>query len=76
MPSLEQSRGLDLSNYGPVDKAGTTPVGVTNMDNFQPGLTGFTRCPLPILSSSTGDTLRIFYQGARIPQNRLYNPTS
>lgn len=74
MPTLEQSRGLDLSGYGPVDKPAATPTGVTNTENFQPGLTGFTRCPLPILTNASADNLRTFYQGARIPQNRLFNP--
>jgi len=71
MPVLKDVVGLDLSNYKAV-AAGTNPLAAENQTSLLPGASGFTRCPLPILSSAS-DGLRTFYLGNRSPQNRVYS---
>jgi hypothetical protein len=74
MPSLSDSIGADLSNYGTVPTSGSGPQVANSMSNSQPGLTGLTVSPLPILTNSSPDNLRTYYQGTAAPQTRLLNP--
>lgn len=74
MPSLNDSlaSNVDMSGYTEV---GTPSTSVTpNSPTQEPGYSPYTRTILPILSSSTSDNLRTYYQNGVVPQNRLLNP--
>lgn len=75
MPTLAESLAVDKSTLTPVNNPSITlstgaPQGVA-----EPTSSPFTRCPLPILSSSTSDALRTYYTNGVVPQTRLLNPT-
>src|SRR5271166_4233176 len=74
MPSLNDSINTTLTGYQPI-QSGTNPLAATNETNLQPGLSGFSRGSLPVLSNSSPDSLRTFYIGSKLPQNRIYNIT-
>jgi hypothetical protein len=74
MPSLSDALSVNTSaNYEAVP-SGSGPQVATSLPNSQPGFTGMTTSPLPILSNSSPDNLRTFYQGTSIPQTRILNP--
>jgi hypothetical protein len=72
MPSLNDAIGQDLSGYGAVPE-GSGPQVATSQPSQMPANSGWTRSPLPILSS-TSDNLRLFYTGPSTPQQRIYSP--
>ena len=74
MPTLNDSINIPLTGYQPV-QSGTNPLAATNETDLQPGLSGFSRGPLPVVSNSSPDSLRTFYVGSKLPQNRVYNVT-
>jgi len=77
MPTLTESINADRSAFTPVSNPNPSITLSTGSPSgsASPGQSAFTRCPLPILSSSTPDALRTFYSGSQVPQNRLLNPS-
>jgi hypothetical protein len=78
MPSLSESLAASKSsslvpvvNTPSVSLSTAAPQGVS-----APTYSAFTRCPLPILSSSSPDALRTFYTNGVVPQTRLVNPVT
>ena len=76
MPSLAESLAASKSsslvpvvNTPSASLATAAPLGVSEPTN-----SAFTRCPLPILSSSSPDALRTFYSNGGAAQTRLVNP--
>ena len=76
MPSLADSLGQNMSNYTPVNSAPGTVTATPPSADQQPGLSAFTRCPLPPIWQASPDSLRSFYQAGKVPQYRLFNPPS
>lgn len=86
MPLLSQRMGVP-KGYEPVpvhpDPQSAQPINTapvtTPVANFPPETkqepvgNGFTRCPLPPIWQSNPDSLRMFYKGGVIPQNRIYS---
>ncbi len=76
MPTLDQATQ-------PVDRSGLTPVAVSVAapaalyagQQYPPNPNPFLRCPIPPVSI-TPDSLRQYYQGGLIPQNRIMTPVS
>lgn len=73
MPALADRVGADLNGYEPV-AAPSSPTGSMPSKSQEPGFTGFTLSPLPLLSNSSSDNLRTYYQNGVVPQFRLSNP--
>lgn len=71
MSTLAEATNVDLGDNYVQLAAGANPLVASNDNNFQPGASGYTRCPLPILSNSS-DGLRTFYLGSKITQSRIY----
>lgn len=73
VPSLAQSRQrLDPEKWMPAERP--TPPGA-GPQSLEPVFNQFLRCPLPPVAV-TPDSLRQYYRGSLIPQNRLMTPSN
>lgn len=73
MPNLDEAVGADLTGYQSIQPTGN-PLVASSETNLQPGNTGYSRGPLPLLSNTSPDGLRNFYQGTVVTQARILNP--
>jgi hypothetical protein len=78
MPMLSERTNPDLTGYTPAEmpNQNSRPQAVSPSTDLQPGFSSFMRCPLPPFWSTSPDSLRMFYTGGIVPQNRLFNPTA
>jgi len=79
MPSIDSRLGVDTSIYKPVDSSTLSPASATatsGATTSEPTLNPYLRCPIPPVWQSSPDSLRQFYQGNRVPQTRLFNPSN
>lgn len=80
MPSLAEStktyQQLQEAGYKPVEASAVNKPTPSPDASQEPVYTGYIRCPLPILSNSTPDSLRTYYINGKVPQYRIFNPPS
>jgi hypothetical protein len=79
MPSLADSlktpEQLKDMGYELTEPSKSEPS-YTPSNDLDPGLNVFIRCPLPQVWSAPTDSLRQFYQGYKVPQIRVFTPTT
>lgn len=77
MPSLAESLASSNKNTAPIADTPSVSLSTAAPQGVSaPTYSAFTRCPLPILSSSSPDALRTFYTNGVVPQTRLVNPVT
>jgi hypothetical protein len=75
MATLSEATEANLAGYTPLPTpvpAAVVPVGGSG--ELSPVLNTMIRCPLPLYSSATPDSLRQFYTGGVVPQVRFLSP--
>ena len=75
MPTLDEAKGADLSGYVPVDTPVTSLSGSAPTLNADPGQSVYMRSPSPPVWHASTDSLRTYFNGGVVPQNRLIPPT-
>ena len=76
MAALKDTLGLDLSDtHVPITQPASPIISIPT-SNQEPGFSGFTRSPLPLISNTNPDNLRTYYQNNIVPQFRLSNPAT
>ena len=73
--TLSESIGADVSNYREVE-ANVVPNVGNPATTLEPGFNVFLRCPLPPVWQASPDSLRTFYQNGKVPQTRIFNPST
>ncbi len=75
MPSLAESTNVDTSGYEPIEKPVTSLSGFAPVSNAEPGQSVYMRTPIPPIWHASTDSLRTYFNGGVVPQNRLIPPT-
>ncbi len=76
MPSLQESTNADTSGYEPVLTAPVTSLtGFAQTSQAAPGQSVYMRTPIPPIWHASSDSLRTYFNGGVVPQNRIIPPT-
>lgn len=75
MPTLNESTNVDMSGYEPATPPVTSLTGFAQTSQAEPGQSIYLRSPIPPIWQASPDSLRTYYNGGSVPQNRLIPPT-
>jgi hypothetical protein len=80
MPSVNESvnAAQQLQGYEPISRSTElqSQIPAAPSTDLAPGYNPYLRCPIPPIWQSAPDSLRQFYNGASVPQVRLFNPNT
>ena len=66
----------NMTGYEPLPQTAQSQLNPAPTVITEPGFNVFIRCPIPPIYRATSDSLRQFYIGAKVPQIRLFSPST
>lgn len=74
MPTIAEATNRNLAGYTPAQRPASPEASLPPAMGLEPVMSTMMRCPLPPIFQAAPDSLRQFYQGGKVPQNRFLSP--